>query len=152
MNYEVNHDTLVVMPEEHNQSVVLELEDEYVVDGSPYQVMEHSCSYFGSSIDGRIKGSKSLIGSVYRTPIVIEESKNLIFFPTISPNEKANIWISLKNLKCYERFSKNKTKVYFKNNKSIIVDVPYASFNNQVLRSSRLYSLLNERKNMKKNG
>lgn len=151
MNYEVNNDTLVIMPEHHNHSKILEIEDEYIVEGSPYQVMEHSCSYFGSSIDGRIKGTKSIIGSIYRTPIVIEESRNLIFFPTVSPNGKENIWISLKNIKHYERYSKNKTKVFFKNNKSIIVNIPFASFENQVLRSSRLDSLLTDRKNMKKN-
>jgi len=151
MNYEVNRDTLAVMPSNDHQSKILEIEQEYVVDGSPYEVMEHSCSYFGSSIEGRMKGSKALIGSIYRTPIVIEESRNLIFFPTVSPVVADNIWVSLKNLEKYERFSDNKTKVYFKNKQSIVIDIPYASFDNQVLRSSRLDSLLTERKNMKKN-
>ena len=148
MDYEVNEDTLAVIPFS-NKSKILEVENEYVVDVDPYQVLEYSCEYFGSSIDGRLKGTKKMLGSIYKAPIIVEESKNLIFFPTSSPLLYENIWISLKNIINYTKEGK-KTRINFKNNKSLLVNVPFFSIDNQILRASRLESILNKRKNDKK--
>jgi len=93
MNYEVNMDTLYVFPIDKDSCKVVEVEDEYHIDAKTYQVMEHSCMYFGSSLNGRLLGSKDMLGSIYKAPIVVEESQNLIFFPTTYPNSNQNIWI-----------------------------------------------------------
>ena len=37
------------------------------------QAKEFSCKYFGSSFEGRILGSKNILGSVYKAPIIVEE-------------------------------------------------------------------------------
>lgn len=149
MNYEVNEDTLAIIPYQ-NGTKIIERDNEYIIDCNPYKVMEYSCEYFGSSIDGRIKGTKNMLGSIYKAPIIIEESKNLIFFPTSSPNVYENNWISLKNVIGYKKEG-NKTKIIFRNNKELLVDIPYLSIDNQVLRASRLESILSKRKNSEKN-
>jgi len=149
MNYEVNLDTLYVFPVDKDSCKVVEVEDEYHIDAKAYQVMEHSCMYFGSSLNGRLLGSKDMLGSIYKAPIVVEESQNLIFFPTTSPNSNQNIWISLNNILKYEKMGK-KTKIIFKNNKEIVVDIPYYSVQNQILRSTMLESIVRRRKNGKK--
>ena len=150
MNYEINKDTLAILPVNEDKSFVIEKDNEYIVDYRPYEVMEHSCEYFGSSLDGRLKGSKNMLGTIYKAPILVEESRNIIFFPTVSPLLVNNVWISLNNIDKYEKLGE-KTKIYFKDGKDIIVDIPYLSFENQILRSSRLESIIRNRKNNQKN-
>lgn len=150
MNYEINKDTLAILPINNDKSFIIEKNNEYIVDSKPYEVMEHSCEYFGSSLDGRLRGSKNMLGTIYKAPILVEETRNIIFFPTVSPLLVNNVWISSNNIEKYEKLGE-KTKIYFKDGKDIIVDIPYLSFENQILRSSRLESIIRNRKNHQKN-
>lgn len=150
MNYEINKETLAIIPNGCTNSKVIEMENEYDIDFTPYEVMKHSCMYFGSSLEGRLDGTKNMLGSIYKSPIMVEESKNIIFFPTKSPNLDSNVWISLNNIKNYEKNGSN-TKIYFKNNQQIDVDIPFLSFENQVLRATRLESIFRHRKFEEKN-
>ena len=50
MKYEINKDTFAILPLENNKSRIIEKNNEYIIDDDPYSVMEHSCSYFGSSL------------------------------------------------------------------------------------------------------
>ena len=150
VNYEINKDTLAILPINNDKSFIIEKNNEYIVDSKPYEVMEHSCEYFGSSLDGRLRGSKNMLGTIYKAPILVEETRNIIFFPTVSPLLVNNVWISSNNIEKYEKLGE-KTKIYFKDGKDIIVDIPYLSFENQILRSSRLESIIRNRKNHQKN-
>ena len=49
-------------------------------------------------------------------------------------------------LKSYRKITSTKTEVEFKNGKILTVDISYNSFNNQVMRASRLESILRNRK------
>lgn len=149
MEYEVNEDTLYILPINEKKCRAVEVDEEYNIDSKAYQVMEHSCMYFGSSLAGRLIGSKDMLGSVYKVPIIVEESKSIIFFPTTSPNSNKNVWISLNNILDYKKWDK-KTKIFFSNNKEIVVDIPYSSFRNQILRATMLESIVRKRKNSKK--
>ena len=150
MKYEINDDTLAILPFDDGRTRIIEKNDEYIVNDSTYEVMEHSCNYFGSSFDGRVSGSKSILGSVYKTPIIVEETQKLIFFPTEAINSSNNSWISYKNIKNVEKFD-TKSKILFNNNDFIIVDCPYFSVKNQIFRCNMLEAISNNRKNMKKN-
>lgn len=150
MDYEINKDTLAVLPLIDNKSRVVERKNEYIVNSKPYQVMEHSCEYFGSSLSGRLNGSKSMLGTIYKAPILVEESRNIIFFPTSSPSLEDTAWISLGNIDKYEQLG-DKAKIIFRDGKEIIVDMPYLSLENQILRSARLESIIRSRKNYEKN-
>jgi phytoene dehydrogenase-like protein len=63
--------------------------------------MEESCEFFGSSLIGRQKGTTKLIGITHKAPIIIEETREIIFFPTTSPRLSCCSWISLKNIEKY---------------------------------------------------
>lgn len=145
--YEINEGTLAVLPKENGQSRVLEEDQEYDVEEKPYKIMDFSCQYFGSSYEGREQGSQSVLGaSRYKVPVVVEESRNIIFFPTISPSHYECSWISLSQIKNYEKQGQD-TKITFKNNKEIILPISYRSVENQILRATRLESILRSRKN-----
>ena len=145
-DYEINDETLAIMPDDIWNSIVVEDNCDYEVSRKPIDIVDYSCKYFGSSYDGRKVGSKDVLNSSYKLPIVVEDTRNLVFFPTTSPLDEDCSWISLKNIKEYRRIDDLNTEVEFKNGKIITVGISYNSFNNQVLRASRLESILRNRR------
>ena len=144
-SYEINRDTYAIVSVNEEVSKVLEKDDEYFINKNSYEVMEDSCEYYGSSCEGRIKGTKQILGSNYKVPIVVEESNEIIFFPTEAASNANCIWLSLNNIQSYER-NNGFTKVIFKSGKELIVKMSIASFETQLLRANRLGSILRKRK------
>ena len=147
MKYEISKGTLAIVPNENNGSLVFEDDERYLVDQSPFTIMEDSCKYFGSKYEGRKNGAIDILGAEYKVPIVIEDSDNLIVFPTTSPHADDCVWISLKRVKKIEKVDYNNTKVIFDNNREIIVDCSYRTMENQLSRASRLDLILRNHKN-----
>ncbi len=150
MDYDINRNTVMIIPINDKKSRVIETNGDYIVDDNAYSIMERSCLYFGSSYEGRLLSSKNILGSVYKAPIVVEESRSIIFFPVKSSVVKQIVWISLNNLVSYNKHEK-KTIITFKRDKQVLLDIPYFSIDNQVLRSTLLESVIRRRKNEEKN-
>lgn len=146
--YEINDATIAILPEVEGKATVLEENYEYEVENKPLSILDYSCRYFGSSYPGRKEGAKTILNSRYKLPILVEESQNLIFFPTVSPEDDDCIWLSLQKIKNYKETDDglNQTMVEFKNGKKLRLNVSYKSFENQLLRASRLESVLRNRK------
>lgn len=144
-NYEINEETMAVISTEKGKTIILEENHEYNIDKDAYEIMDESCRYFGSSYNGRVAGAKKMIGYEYKLPIIVEESKKIIFFPTVSPQLEGCCWISLNHFNSISDKELN-TEITFKNGKKITTNISKASLNNQVLRSTRLESILNSRK------
>ncbi len=144
-SYEINKDTCAVMSVNDGISKILEKDDEYFVNKSSYEVMEDSCAYYGSSCEGRAKGTKMILGSNYKVPIVIEETNEIIFFPTESSRSANCIWLSLNNIRSYEKCN-GFTKVTFNSGKELIIKMSLSSFESQVLRANRLGSIIRKRR------
>lgn len=144
-SYEINKNTCAIVTINDSVTKIVEDKDDYYVNKSSFEVMEDSCNYYGSSCEGRIKGTKNILGSVYKVPIIVEETNDLVFFPTDSLKSKNCIWISLNQIRNYEK-ADGYTKVYFKNGKSIILKMSINSFELQVLRANRLSAVINQRK------
>ena len=145
--YEFNRGTLAIIPNDENTSLVLEDEERYMVNDNTFHIMEDSCRYFGSSYEGRKIGAKDILGAEYKVPIVIEDSSNLIAFPTTSPYSEDCVWISLKRIQNIYKIDNYNTKVVFDNDKEIIVPCSFRSVENQLSRASRLDLVLKNRKN-----
>ena len=75
--YEINSDTLALISLD-DKTKVFEKSKTFLVDKDTSRIMEDSCEYFGSSLSGRQKGTKKLIGVSYKAPIIVEESRNII--------------------------------------------------------------------------
>lgn len=145
MDYEISFDTQVILPINDKSSRIIENNDSYVVNITPLQILEHSCEYFGSSLDGRKEGTKKLLGITHKSPIIVEESRKIIFFPTTSPDRIDCIWINLEKINKYYKSSPKKSIIEFKNGDIIEFDVSIGSLTNQILRASRLKYILEER-------
>ncbi|MBR2678743.1 MAG: competence protein ComK [Bacilli bacterium] len=147
MKYEINRGTLALVPKGEKSSLVYEDNDNYVIDQSPFSIMEESCKYFGSTYEGRKEGARNILGAEYKVPIVIEDSDNLIVFPTTSPQSEDCVWISLKRVKKIEKYNYNNAKIIFDNDKELIVNCSYRTIENQLSRASRLDIILRNHKN-----
>lgn len=144
-NYEINDDTLAIIPIDEYKSKVIEKTKVFIVEQTPMKIIDKSCKYFGSSYQGRFLGTKSLIGVSHKAPIIVEETKDIIFFPTNSPRQYNCAWLSLKHLQNYKR-DKDSCIVTFNNGHLLNLDISYGMLDNQVLRATRLESVLRLRK------
>ena len=145
MDYEITFDTQVILPVENNSSRIIENNESYVINVPPMQVLENSCEYFGSSFNGRKEGTKKLLGITHKSPIIVEESRKIIFFPTTSPDRIDCVWINLEKVNKYYKSSSKKSIIEFKNGDIIEFDVSIGSLTNQIMRASRLKYILEER-------
>jgi competence protein ComK len=149
--YEVNDETLAIIAKNANTAMIYENNAHFCIKEIPNEIMEESCEYFGSTFNGRQLGTTKLIGITHKVPIIIEESKNIIFFPTSSPRLSDCSWISLNNIKTVSKTNDQKGCIItFKNGKEIKINTSYNIINNQILRASKLLLELTLRKNKEK--
>ena len=146
MEYEINGGTLAIVPNEIDNSLVYEDDDRFLIHQTPFEIMEESCKYFGSTYEGRKESAKAILGAEYKVPVIVEDSDNLIVFPTTSPKSEDCVWISLKRVKSFAKVDSGNTKIIFDNNKEIIVPISYRTLENQISRASRLDFMMKKRK------
>ena len=145
MEYEINSSTLAIIPIDEKTSKIYEEEEEYIIKKSSNGIIKENCEFYGSSYEGRCIGTKALTGIKTKYPIIIEESRNIIFFPTTSTRTHQSSWIALNKIKSYSQ-KKDKSKVEFKNDTKVDFDISYYSLDNQVCRATMLKSKLYDRK------
>lgn len=148
-SYEINKDTVALVPKDSNHTTVYEVDDSFIVDQPAINIVRDSCEYFGSSLEGRQIGTSALVGFTHKVPVIVEETFDLIFFPTLSPKNNQCAWIAYDHIFKPEKF-KDKTILELKNGKKIIIDASDAIIENQLYRCSRLKESLNLRKIDKK--
>ena len=148
--YEINKETAAIVGINEKFTKIVEKENDYFINDVAYEVMDYSCKYFGSSLNDRVNTTKRLINIKSKSPIIVEESRNIIFFPLKSVRDKSNIWISYNNLEKYVKLD-DRTKFIFNNKKEIILDFSYYIIDNQVTRSLMLdYEVKKRRESLKK--
>ena len=144
-NYTISSDTLAVIPINKKKSKIYETDNVIIIEKSAKKIIEENCKYYGSSYEGRRKGTVELIGITHKSPIIIEDSNDIIFFPTCSPRIKECGWISLNNVENYKAFNKN-SLIIFNNNLKLEIPVSNKIINNQILKATRLESVMNKRR------
>lgn len=144
-DYTINQNTLAIIPIGVNRTKVYEENNVIIVPKSTQKLIEESCAHYGSSYAGRNKGTVDLIGVTHKSPIVIEDSKNIIFFPTCSPRLKKCGWISLNNIENYKAYE-NMSIIKFQNDLTLKIPISNKILNNQILRATRLESVFLKRK------
>lgn len=144
-SYTINKKTLAIVPISDSKTKIYENNNVIIVADSVKNLIEDNCRFYGSSYEGRKKGTNDLIGVTHKSPIIIEDSSGLIFFPTCSPRLKNCSWISLNNIESYKRFQADSI-ITFQNNLTLKVPVSTKIINNQVLRATRLEAVHQKRK------
>ena len=150
-NYEISSATLAIVPLGDEVSKVYEEEYEYIVQRSANSIIKDNCEFYGSSYEGRCIGTKTLTGIKTKFPIIIEESRNIIFFPTSSTRTKQSTWIALNKIKEISKKAHQNSEILFKNQDRLDLDISINSLENQIVRATMLKSKLYERKLEEKN-
>lgn len=146
-DYEINEGTLAIISTGINSSKILEDKENYVIGKRSFDILDHSCKYFGSSYEGRKEGAKAIIGATYKIPIVVEDARNIVFFPTTSPDDNQCIWLAVNRIKDYYEEEFNTTKIIFDNGIELTLPLSFRAVQNQIFRATRLSYLLKNRHN-----
>lgn len=143
-NYLINEDTIIIF-KKGKKTVIVE-ENQYLeLSIDIMDIINESCNYYCSSLKGRIEGSNYLLGNNYKTPVIISETREIILFPTSSYRSDDCIWINYKKIDRY--YSKRlNTIIEFINGKKITIKLSNKVINKQILKSSRLESILKSKK------
>ena len=142
-NYEINSGTLAIIPIDNNTSKIYEEEEQYIVKKSSNRIIKDNCEFYGSSYQGRCIGTKKLTGIKTKYPIIIEESRNIIFFPTTSSRTQQSSWIALNKIKTYSKY-RNACQINFSNSQKVNLNISLYSLENQICRATMLKSKLYE--------
>lgn len=142
--YEINKETIALIPIDLSTTKVYEFDKIICLNIPIMKIVKDSCISFGSSYEGRHEGTKKLIGVSHKSPIIVEESQKIIYFPTSSPRLSDCCWISLKHIKEYKKNNK-KTIVFFENGQKIELNVSLGSFDNQYLHAMKLDMVLRKK-------
>lgn len=120
-------ESMVILPE-YNQngllcSKVYDVNDPYVFENSPMNIIKNTLLYFLNDLDTAIRGSKSILGSYKMLPIVICDNLRMYWFPSHSPFNRNCIWFSLIHIHEIKPINKSRCLVIFKNGLSIEVNM-----------------------------
>lgn len=85
--YEIDLSTLLLIGIDEESTKIVTLTDEFIIHENVKTIIDNSCKFFGSSLTDRIKTTNRLINITSKSPIIIEESRNIIFFPLKSTRE-----------------------------------------------------------------
>jgi len=147
--YEVTPLTMAVLANTDEEgirnTVVLEERRKYTVYTTPTKMIDEACKFFGSSLKGRLEGTKDISKITHKAPIAIDPSSGMYFFPTASPSNKQCSWIAHSHVKEINPIKKGKTEIVFKNDQRVIIHVSYGSMLNQLQRTAQFRFSLDTR-------
>lgn len=137
MDYIINKNTYYLLYDNSN-TVINELSTELIIPGNNVKkILENSCEYYGSSLQGRIIGARKLINNKYKLPIIISEKNNILFFPLNGRKNEEIIWFNFGMIKNYKKCGEF-VSVTFTNEETKKFMISYTIFNNQILKCSRM--------------
>ena len=144
-NYKITKNTFALIPIDKYRTKIIENYITYIVDENIKQIIEKNCLFYCSSLKGRIEATSYLIGVKYKAPVILSELLNLVFFPTLCPDSEDCIWINIDSVSEYKKLLEN-TIITFKNSKKLKINVSENIISNQILKSSRLLTVLRSKK------
>ena len=140
----ITEKTILIM-KEGNNTYLYDSNNKRFLKQKISDVINEGCNYYGSSYKGRVEGSNYLLGTIYKAPIVVSENKCIIMFPTTSFVSEDCMWINYAWIDKYY-YDQNKSVIIFKNGLKIEINISAKVINNQILRSSRLESIIKSKK------
>lgn len=149
-NYEISPITMAVLStvssDGQQGAIVLEESQEYQVPVTPTKMVDSACVLYGSSLRGRLDGTRGISQITHKAPIAIDPASGIYFFPTMSPKHKQCSWISHSHVKHIEAENNNsQTTVHFRNGQMITIDVSFGIMLNQQHRTAQFRYALNLR-------
>ncbi|MDO5121637.1 MAG: competence protein ComK [Erysipelotrichaceae bacterium] len=109
------------------------------------ELMERFCLRHGSTLKGRQDAFRLIMHTRQKTPVLISGSSGRIFFPLLSPDDPACIWLcSNEILKCRSR-GNGKCTVIFVNGDEYELDHDARIVSKQMKRCEKYLQLLSKK-------
>lgn len=115
----------------HHQTKVIEKDNIYYINQSPFEIIKLNCLLNGADYNGRREAVKYHLGFTRKSPIAI--SKSIHAFPTHAITHYDCIWL-FSNQISYIKKIPSLSKVIFKNNYKLKIPVSEHILNKQFLR------------------
>ena len=148
MAYKINSKTCAIISN-GNFTKIIEEDKVLNIKETITSIINSNCYHYGSSLQGRQQGSAYLLGTNYKPPIILNEQENIILIPTHSIRNPNCSWLVLSHILNYYPSAKNYVQIEFTNNQKIDIPVSYSIFDKQLMRATRLESILRGRNNQK---
>ncbi|MEA5026186.1 MAG: competence protein ComK [Erysipelotrichaceae bacterium] len=103
--------------------------------------IDRCCLSNGSSMRGRIAGSRHHLGMISKPPVIV--NRECCLFPLFGRMNPNNIWFNYQLLEKTVKLDEHLTKVIFKNQLSLIINVNIRIIRQQVSRCHQLLGILN---------
>ena len=134
-NYIINENTVAVLKKD-NKTIIYDVENQRVINKSIKSVLNMNCSFYGSSLSGRIKSASKILNIKYKVPIVINEN-NLIL-------------MQLKSLRSIDTILlvSNKVIKYEERDSKLVLNISKNSFEKMLLNSFLLNNVLKWQKSV----
>lgn len=147
-NYQINEKTILLTGiygrYHHLQTMIIDGNCTYRVNGSSEQIIDSSLKKEGSSLRLEMAYARGILGNLKMYPIKMNSNLGIYFFPSKSPKRSDCVWFSLIHVKGAKLFGKNKTKVFLSHGHTIIIDCKLSTFNNKFRRAQEFRRMLVE--------
>lgn len=139
--YIINAYTMMIQPmpyENKLYSKIFQLDGELHSPYKPTVIIKKNCLDNASTYEGRVNGSRYILGRYQKVPIIINAENQLYFFPTASPDHADCTWINPMHVDEFYPKDKKTIFVRFHNNQTIEIPVSYHIFSNQMNKTMTL--------------
>lgn len=147
--YIVNAETVALMEEldvyGNSYTRIIEGRNTFVVEISLREILEDTLNYYCTTLEGAIRGAKSILGEKYHPPILINASEGLIMLPCGPIRRKNSIWIASNQIIKLEQLGKE-TIVFTEYGHQIIIPLKISQIEMKIGQASRLLTTQEYRK------
>ncbi len=142
--YIINDDVLCFTLDDDNPKNILVIEKKrrVSVHMTCLKFLRRCCKIYGHSYDIQRQFVIDNFNYYIKTPIIVSEYDNLIFFPTTSPNSKNCIWIAYSNVDRYVK-ENDYTKIYFKGGKILNISASFTTIDSQITKCIKIEKFIN---------
>lgn len=137
----IRRDTMAILPEFSSgglYSKVMEGDQTFCVDISPYNLMNYSLLHYCSDLKGAMRGTKTILGKVNIPPVRINGNPDMYWLPHKSPYQADCVWIALHHIRDLDYYSKNQTRVILTHGHSIILDISLKQLQSRITAAEQL--------------
>ncbi|WLD94752.1 competence protein ComK [Alkalihalobacillus sp. AL-G] len=147
--YLINADTMVILPhfDQHGNlySVVCEVGRRFYVKQKPWEIINNSCLFNGSSFQGRVEGAIHITKYNRMVPIMICNRQGIYFFPTQSSKSETCIWFAHDHIKAIIAIDSESCEVFLSSRMRVPINSTKAVIETKVNRTAQYRHLVNQR-------
>ncbi|WP_158634035.1 competence protein ComK [Radiobacillus deserti] len=150
-NYEITEMTMALVPKFHTEYRTLAIETGgkmIYIEKTPLELIEHACIQGWSTLTGRRKAILKRTGFSHKVPILLDEAKEIITFPSKSPKSDKCSWIFYHHVSFVQKISKQRnnkeylTTIVFKDGQTLEMKESSYILERQLFRSYKFTKML----------